>query len=334
MTVGWGCGISCHGASSLHLTGCIVRHNIVHDTWGEGIIVAWGTDCVVEDNIVYDNFSVGIYNRNSQNTLNQRNFVYSTKVMNGGSQTGLGHWNEDPAFINQNNTFRNNIVFGCNRNFFYYDVTDGLKVVNNTFVNSTGFACVDIDDRAGMTNSLFANNIVIQENNLPGILVEAGSGLIFLNNLYNKSRSNSAGAGDVTADPRFIKGNVENADYFKLLSDSPAIDKGSAITDITDDFFGNKRDIIDIGACEYMKITSIHDESTKLNIIVEKDCVRISAEDSGVANLINFKGTVISSKIVNSGVVIFDTSSLLPGIYIIVYYNRNSLITKKFIVSK
>jgi hypothetical protein len=335
LSVGWASGIACRGTSSRQTTGSIIRHNEINYIWGEGINVAWVNICTVEDNIVYDCYSASIYNRNSQNVVNQRNLIYNTKIMTYGSQVGLGHWNEGSfVFVNKNNKYINNLVYGCRRNFYHYGATDGLLVANNTFVNSAYYACVQLDNRSEMVNCLFENNIVIQEDNLPAISVGSGSGLIFQSNLYNKSHSNSNGAGDVTGDPRLVKGNIENADYFKLMSDSPAIDKGSSITGASVDFFGNTRDITDIGACEYLRTTSIKDESKKLNIIVEKYSVKIFTEEAGVANLTNLQGIVVSSRNVNPGENIFDTSSFLPGIYIIVYYNRNSLKTGKLIITK
>ncbi len=319
MSVGWGCGISCHGSSSIHLTGNLIKHNIVHDIWGEGIIVAWAINCIVEDNTVYDNFSVGIYNRNSHNTLNQRNFVYTTKVMNKGSQVGLGHWNEDPAFVNQGNIFQNNIVSGCKRNIRCSWDTDGLRVINNTFVNSTYSAGVEIEDK--LTNSLFANNIVVQEGNLPCISNAAGSGMVFLNNLYNKAHSNSTGAGDITGDPGFAGGNITTPDYFKLSSNSPAINKGTS--GVTDDYFGNLRDIPDIGAVEYMFATGTPPVviSSFKAVILHGQLQMTFTEPKGRVTIYTSSGWPIMTKNINSTTLNIDVSRYRKGIYLVSYTN-------------
>jgi uncharacterized protein YjdB len=267
----WGGGISCRRTSADPAKHCIIKNCIVHDVWGEGIDMAFTDYGTIEDNIIYDIYAPLLYTRNNQHMLIQRNLIYMTKKMGDGSSVGIAHWNEDThTFINNYNSIINNIVCGCGRNFYHYEATEGLLVANNTFINSKYFACIQISNRSTMVDCIFKNNIIVQENELLPIFVEIGTGLSFSNNLFNKAYDADAVAtSDIIGDPKLAKTGETgagklNADYFKLLSTSPAINKGTVITSITNDYFNNPRSTSpDIGAHEFyasdpsIKVTSI-----------------------------------------------------------------------------
>ena len=60
--------------------------------------------------------------------------------------------------------------------------------------------------------------------------------------------------GSIYLDPKLTGGATYSADAYKLLPDSPAINKGIAVEGIVDDYDGNARiDISDIGAFEFIK---------------------------------------------------------------------------------
>jgi parallel beta-helix repeat protein len=270
LSIAWSAGIGCRGTANSVSSNCIIKNNTIHDVWGEGIGLAFTNKCIVENNIIYDFFSVGLYSRNSQNIVNQRNLIYNTKVLKNGSQVGIGHWNEGNfTYVNKNNSYVNNIVYHCRRNFYHGALLEGLLVANNTFINSTYSTCVEFDAPTFVSGE-FRNNIVVQEDALPCIVIDKNVKIIYSNNLYNKTYNSIAiGEGDVVGDPKLKRtgdtsaGNL-TAEYFKLTSTSPAINKGVAITKVTDDIFGNDRDSSpDIGAHEYYavepfnKVTSI-----------------------------------------------------------------------------
>jgi parallel beta-helix repeat protein len=232
----------------------IIRHNIVHDIWGEAVSTCETNNNIIEDNIIYDSWTVALYVMDSPNTLVQRNLVYRTKVMGiNDAPVGIGVWNEvldEPD--NANVTIINNIVYGCDRNFKSTFDIDGLIVSNNTFVNSTAYECVQF---AGVhINSLFANNIVVQEDALPCIsYVTNASGLAFSNNLYNKAYEEGAvGTNDIIGDPLFANSATYN---FRLQVTSPAINTGTIISSRTKDFVDHliTDGLPDIGAYEYGK---------------------------------------------------------------------------------
>ena len=272
----WGGGISCRRTSESPVMNCTISKCIVHDVWGEGIDMAfadWGT---IEENNIYDIYSALLYSRNNQHMIIQRNFMHMSKKMGDGDPVGIAHWNEGSySFINKNNTIINNIVLGCKRNLYHYGGCEGLFIANNTFVNSTYFASVQIDNRAEMSDCIFKNNIVIQDNSLQPIWVESGEGLIFNNNLYNKSSDKDAvGKGDIIGNPAFISvidASLPNLtpEVFMLSVNSPAIDKGVEIDKVIDDFSGYPRDNKpDIGAMEYYsEESSIKIKEIKIKVV-------------------------------------------------------------------
>jgi hypothetical protein len=355
----WGGGISCRRTSISPVKYCIIKNCVVHDVWGEGIDMAFADYGIIEDNIIYDIFNPLLYTRNDQHTLIQRNFMFMSKTMGKGSPVGIAHWNEgNYPFINKYNTIINNIVYGCERNLYCYEATEGLIIANNTFVNSTYSSCVQINDRSKMVNCLFENNIVIQDGDLQPIWVEAGSGLTFSNNLFNKSYDRDAtGTGDLICDPKLVKipgpgSGKLNAEYFKLLSTSPAINKGAAIKQVIDDFFGNSRDgIPDIGAHEYgAKDSSVKATEISLTgaggastITVDKGTLQLTAvvlpsnttnktvtwsvtNDSGQAS-INSSGvvTAISNGTVNATATANDGSEVYSTIVITIDISSEAL---------
>ncbi|MCJ7447914.1 MAG: right-handed parallel beta-helix repeat-containing protein [Bacteroidales bacterium] len=236
---------------------CIIRHNIVHDIWGEGISTFEATNTIIEDNIIYQIWAVGLYVSDATDCLVQRNLVYTTSIMGiGGAQLGIGHWDElsIPPYVCARNTFINNISYGNRRNFVSMVLMDHLFVANNTFVNSLNVWCVQLNYFVGENNSFFENNIVIQDDALDCIYYDPGiPGIIFSHNLYNKIYDADAiGVGDIIADPLFTKSGLPTtANYYKLSVGSLAIGAGASLG-IADDYGENLRLIpTTIGAWEY-----------------------------------------------------------------------------------
>lgn len=316
-TQNWASGISC---ARNNISGCIMRHNIVHDVWGEGISCFETTNTIIEDNTIYDFYSVGLYVSDAPNTLVQRNFIYRTKAMSNGSMVGIGHWNEKTISDNANNKFINNIAYGCRRNFYHEGAVFGLEVCNNTFVNSIYYSCVEINGGSTITG-YFKNNIIVQEDDLMCIDVQPGNTLAFSNNLFNKSYDTDAkGEGDITGDPLFARGDVFNPFYYKLQSNSPAINKGIIL--VNTDFFDNTRTIPDIGAIEYMGITRIDVTSlgrhNSFKTIVADGNIKLFFDnpmgDLNIYNLIGIK--VVSLKVSSSYV---NISNIPKGLYLVMY---------------
>jgi uncharacterized protein YjdB len=282
----WGAGINMRNQS-------VARNNVIHDVWGEGLSITMANYAIVEDNIIYDVASVLLYVMNCQDCIIRRNLVYMTKTMGDISSVGLGHWNEVYENQNARNIIINNVVYNCRRNFDNDSPMRGTLVANNTFMNSSNTDLWNVQITGGNSVSgSFRNNIVMQDGSLPCIYAEPGSGIIFSNNLYNKSYDpNAKGPGDIRDDPALtMNGETTpgklSAAYFRLTSTSPAIDKGIALPEIVDDIFRYKRNgFPDIGANEYydpglpVKVTGITVHSDRgLTTVFKGETVQLTAE--------------------------------------------------------
>ncbi|NJN49696.1 MAG: hypothetical protein HC805_07950, partial [Alkalinema sp. RL_2_19] len=160
-----------------------------------------------------------------------------------------------------NNIIRNNVVVGGYDLFAYgdFDEGGGLKntfVLNNTFyANATTDTLLEIDPDVH-DNSYFFNNIFYAEaTDQSPLLPGSREGLSFFNNLWYGSEPNTAASEtDVYANPLFVNpGGFEAFDY-QILSNSAAIDRGTRVDIVTNDFWGIQRptgQLLDIGAFEF-----------------------------------------------------------------------------------
>jgi len=253
---GWASGLSA-ARSPEHV---VMRKNVVYGNWGEGLSVYEANEVILEDNIVHDNWSANVYISDATNIVVQRNFVYASGVMSGGSQVGIMMGDERYSPASANIKVINNIVYGTNRNFYWWQGTQGggmnnVLIAHNTFVNSVGSAGVII--ASGTHQGVeFRNNLVQQDGTLPVIITYKSSGLVFSNNLWSKVPTSAAsGSGDVIGDAKLAKaGSPYQSEWYVLTSGSPAIDKAISIAGLLDDYFRNSRgNPPDIGANEYLK---------------------------------------------------------------------------------
>jgi len=255
----WPAAVSLGGQSGL--TGNIIRGNTVYNNWGEGINCWWGsTNIIVEDNVSYDNFAANYYLDGSSGTLFQRNISYLTAgnalLTNHSGLFTTG--NEVSTNVANNNTIINNLFFQTSSSvgkaiqIFPWSTT---KMTDVTFANNTIINVPLYGPAASLigTGNVFANNIFSSGNSVPG------AGIIWSNNLWSGTRpANAVGTGDIVGqNPRVAATGPTGpgqltADYFKLLSNSPAIDAGVAISQRTADYFGLAFvGASDLGAIEY-----------------------------------------------------------------------------------
>lgn len=255
----------------------IIRHCIVYRNWGIGLSAYESTNSTLEDNISYDNYNNNIYISDSTDVLLQRNLVYSTGFMNsyrGNTQTGIALWDEIYKPASARITIINNLVDGTKNCLKWlsgplhdHSGMNQVLIANNTFVNSTVEPCIEISDSPSHKDSIFENNIVVQENNLPIITLKANSGLLFSNNLWSKNPVAAAQApGDIIGDPMLAKTNTfTDPLWFQLLPDSPAIDHAVVLAEVIDDYWQNLRGALpDIGANEYQGVLSPTPTNTAL----------------------------------------------------------------------
>lgn len=251
----------------------------------------WTNNLIFEDNISYDNKNANIYLSTTKNPLVQRNLVFCTndrdwwRGAKGKPPPGIMMRDEDyegqsvkpPASSGQ--VIINNIVVGCGINFgvstqFPGGGLNGALIANNTFVNARGDAGSGVNNvlfegDANYNNSSFVNNLILQsvDTSIPTahILTSLGtpnlSNFTLANNLYggtppSKSWPTSE-AGRLLAEPKLVnptlpvKGSIPDANGYALQSNSPAINAGRAVSQVTVDFFKqNRGGVHDIGADE------------------------------------------------------------------------------------
>jgi PKD repeat protein len=247
-----------------------LQRNTIYMNWGEGINIG-GDHITVEDNVVYDNYSGQMYPSNATDILIQRNLIYHSdnSAMNVGGRAGILIGDEAAAPVSNNITIINNLFYGNYENFhWWFYLTGGMHdytIANNTMLNARGLANIYIGSAdSDHVGTVFENNIIVQDDLTPLISFYAPrGGLTFSRNLWNTPPpSYAVGAGDVVSNPQDAKTGSTlagklSADYFKILSSSPAIDHAAVLTDVTEDFIGTPRGTApDIGAFEYTNGTS------------------------------------------------------------------------------
>ena len=257
-------------STGTYINNVIIRKNEIFESYGE-CINAHGrvSNLTIEDNAIYNCWAPAIYYPNDKDILIQRNLVYhtnDTRFRRGGNPSaGIGSQKEDPPTRPgemKNIRVINNFVKGFGSNFFFWQHIGGY--LENTLIAHNTF--VDAHSNTGTANSInilpgphintrFENNIVVQDDTTGAIGYSDGS-VTFSNNLWSKTPpANMTGAGDIITNPLLSRtGNTGagqlTADYFKILSGSPAIGKAKSST-ITEDYFRITRSAPDLGAHEF-----------------------------------------------------------------------------------
>ena len=251
----------------------------------------WTSNLTFEDNVLYDNKHASIYLSTTANPVVQRNFVFCTgdqnfwRGKNGKLKPppGITLRDEDfealsvkppPSF---GQVIINNIVVGCGINLtLSTQITGGgltnAVIANNTFVNARGDSGsgannILIEGDVTLRNSSFVNNLILQSDPSAAsahLLRAVGdpdmSTFTLANNLYSVPPTKHWPAtenGRIINDPKLVnpimpvKGSVPDVNGYALQSNSPAINAGRAVAQVTVDFFGqNRSGALDIGADE------------------------------------------------------------------------------------
>jgi len=353
---GWGTGLSAMRSP----TGAILRKNICHDNWGEGLSTFEAYSTVMEDNIVYNNWNINIYVSDVTNAIVQRNISYFTNPGQWRSAVGIGICDETGIPRSNGNKIINNLVFGCNSNISWWADgrisnigMDNILVAHNTLVN-----CVGAKSNITMTgnppnrNVRIMNNIVLQENST-AVIQPSGTGNTYSNNLWSKTPPSSVtSVTDMFGNPMILKSGLTGAglliaDYFKIADSSAAINKGVPLMEVTTDFFGNDRgDISDIGAIEYKVINNVKTETE--NILNLRLVPNPISENSMLVFNLSSGGDVQLSVFDTAGQRVFNENRSLPaginewklfsgvtyrkGIYLINLICEDELHTQKMLV--
>jgi PKD repeat protein len=269
-------GVACrNGCDNVIFRNCIVWEN-----WGEGINNFHSTYVTVEDCISYDNLRCNLYLDNIFHGLFQRNLCYYTV---GNVTAGYPYANQDNLLIadETDEPGPNNRYIIVKNNFFLSragrwalnwnpaDPTGGFidfQLINNTFLsNSSTYATIRVGGSPVTSNSIFKNNIFIQEGSYAIASVPAMPGVTWDYNGWSKTTDSDAqGAHDYVGDPKLAKSGSFTprnltADWGKIASDSPVKDIGTTISNSNEDYWGTRRpqgSAYDIGAHELASGTS------------------------------------------------------------------------------
>jgi len=269
----------------------IARGNLVYHNYGEGLVAGrWTKGMLFEGNVSYDNRGANLYLVNSTNPVVRNNFIFCTddqiswRGTGNSYRPGPGLQIRDENFEGQSvkppagsgHVIINNIVVGCGTNFgVSTQMTGGglnnALVANNSFINARGLTGVganniELEGRASYRNSRFVNNLIVQD--VPGTMlrVQTAQGtpnfstFQVSNNLYTQAPSSSwfsNEAGRVIANANLVNAvlpslaAIPGPSNYALTNGSPAIDRGTAVSQVTHDYFLDARaGTPDIGADE------------------------------------------------------------------------------------
>ncbi len=265
MTGGWASGIKVRvGGSRIAIIG-----NRTFNNYGEGIAVTRGVTVNVVANVSYDNYSDNIYIDNSSSVLVARNFVFN-HPNNGFSPNGVPANNISigeeyyAGWGAQLSNIRviNNISFNGSHGVLFSGNSSGtpgggLKnsvIAFNTLWGSINSEIYIVYD-TGQSGNLIANNIV-QEPVGKLVLLTNPSGVAFTHNFWVNVLPPlyARGAGDRAGNVRLATAPGYSAATFQLSSASPAINAGSAVWGVVNDFAAYSRptgSANDMGAYEF-----------------------------------------------------------------------------------
>ena len=257
----WGTGLSAgRDFADGYTDHAVMKNNISWENWGEGVSSFEATHTTIEDNISHDNWSLNIYINDSTDVLCQRNFVYNNPEsdMYRYGATGIGMADEYNNPPSANITVINNIVYGSDMGYFWWQQIQGsgmnnVLIANNTFISDRNHA-VAIHD-GNHHDVRFENNIIQQVGSVSIASVGNSPELYFSNNLWSERPPNNVvGPGDIIGDPMWLNGgSVFAPEWFRLASTSPAIGHALSLPEVPVDYFLNPRDTSpDMGAVEYV----------------------------------------------------------------------------------
>jgi parallel beta-helix repeat protein len=238
-----------------------VRENIIYRNYGEGIAFILTDNSVAAANELFDNWAVGIYLDNAQSVTADGNLVYST----GNSRY---YRNSKPSF----GIMMANEDYGSEAN-----VANGNRLINNVIVRQQWGLAFFVEDTGGMTNCYIANNTVYATDDISGtgtylLFIEADaahSGNLVENNMFVRSASSTVTMASVTGtgvtyrnnfwtvnpgspayssttdaistSAQFVNPGGVNAEDYRLLSTSAAINTGRTLSYVTNDYWRRGR---------------------------------------------------------------------------------------------
>jgi hypothetical protein len=273
-------------------THCYVRDNIISYSDRNSQVSSYGIctysvdGITIEGNEVYTGGIIAGYSGSSakvKNVIIRNNFVrlYDSGIL-------LGADGIDGPFSIYNNIVYAHRPINCKAG----TISDTIKIYNNTLLSVPAIYPYCIDFNTNGAVSIATGAFVNIKNNIAILTTPVADGMyirppttitgtftcdqnLYWNSLnanpfsFNGTNQNWADWNALgydthslnNTDPLFINksGSYSESLDFELKNTSPAINKGTVVSGVTDDFFGNPRDATpDIGACEYIiQVTGI-----------------------------------------------------------------------------
>ena len=263
--------------------GTIIEDNEIFGSRAEGITLhADSRNCRYSRNVVHDNTSVNIYLDSISHTLVESNLVFMSETS---SETTVGIMLADESYENvtapvlTDITIINNVVINNESGIRFWDghfagesAMRNVVIANNTVINNRTTA---IKWDAGPHDAVVRNNIfaavagaellLLQANSTAGVsldhnlwyLPDVESPFLWDGTTYDHAgwaNATGHGEGDVNAAPDFVGPWTLPVENLQLEAGSPAVDSGTAVPEVTDDFSGGERpsgSSHDLGAFEY-----------------------------------------------------------------------------------
>jgi len=240
---GWSQGISAADSDGTRIIG-----NNVYQNYGEGIGSVQSNRVEISANTVHDCYSANIYLDNAPNSVVNANFLYSSGdqgfFTNGHAADGIAAAIETYSLQRPLSGLivTNNIDVGDRSGFYYgnYGHGGGMQnalIASNTFVNETGEA-INLDIDAGHSGNRVVDDIFYRA--ISGTLATGSSSAATFdhNDWYGGYAGLFSSPTDIVANPMLVKPGSFVASDYRLQSNSPALTSGTALPQVTTDYFG------------------------------------------------------------------------------------------------
>ena len=264
--------------------GTVIEDNEIYGSGAEGITLhADSRNCRYSRNVVHDNTSVNIYLDSISYTLVESNLVYMSDPS---SETTVGIMLADESYENvtapvlTDITIINNVVINNESGIRFWDghfagqsALRNVVIANNTVVNNRTSAIkwdAGPHENAIVENNVFAAQsgvglLLLQANSTTGVsldhnlwyLPEVEAPFLWDTTTYDHAEWVNAtghGDGDVTSEPAFVGAWELPVENLQLQASSPAVDSGTVVAEVTEDFNGGARPAgsgYDLGAFEF-----------------------------------------------------------------------------------
>ena len=310
---------------------------------------------------------LSVYNMNSSidasniSNPNVRIFIAKNKVHNNINE--VYSWSEQKTFIvphidegkgitvqrctndynwlNGKIRIENNISYNNGFSGIHVNSGDRVEIVNNTcFENNQTTLISGGGEQHGISiqegTDIKVSNNIVQANATLGVVIKVSansSNVIITDNIFFGTIHSSAipvSTNTQNVNPNFTNSNIFD---FSLLSSSTALNAGNTSYAPLTDFFGNTRNIPDIGAIEYQAPLNINGfEKKLLNLYpnpTNGEIKFVNSNEIEIAEIFNIFGQLTKTFNLISGENRLDISNISDGIYFVkIGVNTDKIIKK------